>query len=375
MNVSQILSTLAVMGLKTLRETVVLPRIVNRDYEQEMVGMKKNGTVNVTVPAAVETKPVTPGAVPPNTDTVTPTTVPVQLTEHEEAAFFLSDSDLMKVQQGIIPMQADEAARSLANRIDTWLFSKYKSFYGFAGTAGSTPFANDLAAYLRARKLGNDQLMPKEPRFMLLDSDAEANALGLRAFQDASFTGSQDVIVNGQIGRKLGALWLAASNIPTHTTQAAGSPLIDQVDVEVGDTNVHFDGFTTKPSVGDCFTVAGDDQDYVVDAASDLAGTDTDVSFYPPARVAWANDAEVTFRASHTVNLLIHRDAIAFAMAPLVEANIAPDLAKMVPIIDEASGLALRVELTREHKRWRWSYDAMWGGSVVRRGLGIRLGG
>lgn len=68
---------------------------------------------------------------------------------------------------------------------------------------------------------------------------------------------------------------------------AAGSPLLDDsVSRPIGTAVLHMDGFTTKPGVGDEFTIAGDPQLYTVTGATNLVGTDSDVSFSPGLQVA-----------------------------------------------------------------------------------------
>ena len=47
---TNILQTVVAMGLDALRQQVVLPKILNRQYEQEIVGSRKGATVNVAVP-------------------------------------------------------------------------------------------------------------------------------------------------------------------------------------------------------------------------------------------------------------------------------------------------------------------------------------
>lgn len=375
MNVANILSTIAAMGLETLRNQLVLARLVNREYESAITGQSKGATVNVVVPAAVTAVDVTAAATPPSTTSVTPTVVAVTLDTHKEAPFFLTDFDLARVDKGIVPMQMKEAIAALAEAIENDLWNAAKLVYGFAGTPGTTPFATDLSAYLDARKIANINKMPMDPRFMIVDPAAESNALGLRAFQDASFRGDTEGIVNGQIGRKLGALWAMSQLVPTHTLGAAGTVLTDSASTFLGLKTVHFDGLTTKPSPGDVFTVAGDTQTYTVQSATDLVGTDSDVTIEPAAKVNWGDNAAVTFKASHVKNVLLHRDAVAFAMAPLMETVIAPNLVAMQPIVDPISGLSLRLEVTREHKRWRWSFDAMWGKKLVRPELGVIIAG
>lgn len=372
MNVSNTLSTLAAMGLATLRQRIVLAKLVNRQYEGAINSATKFATVNVVVPSAVAAVAVTAGATPPATASTTPTVVPVQLTEHEEAPFYLSDVDLAKVNMGIIPMQAAEAVKALANRIDAFVWGKYKSFYGYAGVAGTTPFATDLTDYTSARKIANNQLMPLNDRFVVLNTDAEANAINLRAFQDASFAGDRDVIVEGQIGRKLGALWAMSQNAVSHTAGTGSGYLINNGGgYAAGIKTVAVDTGTGTILVGDIVTFAGVSGTYAVTAA--LAANQ--FSFEPGLAGAVADNAAITLKATHAVNLLIHRDAIAFAMAPMIESNIAPNLTAMQSVVDEESGLSLRLELTREHKRWRWSFDALWGAAVPRPELGVRIAG
>jgi hypothetical protein len=134
----------------------------------------------------------------------------------------------------------------------------------------------------------NKQLAPLNPRRCVLDPDAEANALGLRAFQDAAWRGDGSGITEGQIGRKLGFDFFTDQAVPTHTTGAATAGTIaldDTIARAVGIKTLHMDGFSTKPFVGDVFTSAGDAQTYVVTGATDLAGTDSDISFLPGLKV------------------------------------------------------------------------------------------
>ena len=368
---TNILQTVVAMGLMALREKVVLARIVNRNYERAITGVKRGNTVDVAVPSAIATRTVDPDVVPPSVTAVTPTVVSIKVNQWKEAPFALDDKGLALVDRGILPMQVSEAIKALANTIDNYLWGLYKSFYGYAGTAGTTPFASDLSAYLAARKTANQQLMDLEPRFMIVDPDAEANALGLRAFQDASFRGDTEGIVNGQIGRKLGALWAMSQNVPTHTTSMGSGWLVNQADHAIGDKRVTIDAGSGDPAEGDIFTVAGDTQGYVV-----VSYASNVITYEPAAKTAFADDAALTAKASHVVNLLVHRDAIAFAMAPLLDTAMTEARRSRVAVaVDEESGLSLRLEVSDQHKQTQWAFDALYGGAVIRREFGVRLAG
>ena len=371
---TNIVQTAVAMGLDALREQIALAKIVNRNYESRIgPGASQGSTVNVAVPSAITTRSVTADVVPPAVTAVTPTSVAVSLDQWKEAPFAMSDQAVSQVQQGIIPMQMSEAVKSLSNTIDNYIWSLLTAaanpIYGYVGTAGTTPFASDTSAYLDARAVLNNQLAPVDNRFCIIDADAEANALGLTSFADASASGSRETIVEGDIGFRLGARWVMSHNVTTHTNTGAGTVLVNDASVSVGDTTLTWDGGGTAPAAGDIFTVAGDTQTYSV-----LSSTATVITMSPSAQVAWADDAAVTFKSDFVENVVIHRDCIAFAMAPLVQTEqVSGGISATA--VDEDSGLALRLEVTRQYKQTQWALDALYGGAVVRPELAAYIAG
>ena len=115
---TNILNTVAAMGLSALREKIVMPRLVNRDYEEQISGAKKNATVNVSIPASITARTVAPDVVPPAVTAVTPTVKAVTLDQWYEAPFAMDDKGLAQVQKGIVPMQITEAIKAIANNVD-----------------------------------------------------------------------------------------------------------------------------------------------------------------------------------------------------------------------------------------------------------------
>src|SRR6188474_1945327 len=124
---TNILSTLAAMGLATLRERLALVLVANREYERMITSATRFATVNVAVPAEVATRVVAPDVVPPAVTAVTPTSIPVTLDQWYEAPFAMDDKGLIQVDQGILPMQAKEAVKSLANTIENSLWTQLKT--------------------------------------------------------------------------------------------------------------------------------------------------------------------------------------------------------------------------------------------------------
>jgi hypothetical protein len=372
---TNVVQTAVAMGLDALREQVVLPKIVNRSYEDRIGSAARQGsTVNVAVPSAIATRSVTADVVPPAVTAITPTSVSITLDQWKESPFAMSDQAISRVQNGLIPMQMSEAVKSLANTIDDYIWSLIDSssgVYGFTGTSGTTPFASNVSQYLDARAIANNQLMPMDNRFVILDADAEANALQLTAFLDASAAGTKETVVKGDIGYKLGAQWLMSQNVATHTeTNSPSSWLVNDASVAVGDTTITVDGGSGAPVEGDIFSVAGSTQTYQVSSA-----TSTVITMTPTVKYAYADNAALTFKGSYVENILLHRDLIGFAMAPLMETEQFQGGSMSATAVDEDSGLALRLEVTRQYKQYQWAFDALYGGAVIRPELGVIIAG
>ncbi len=163
-----------------------------------------------------------------------------------------------------------------------------------------------------------------------------------------------------------------SQNVQTHTTGAATGYLVNSVTAAVGDKTVDVDTGTGAFVVGDIITFAGDPQTYVITTQS--AAPATVIAIEPGLKIAPPNNAVITKKATHVMNPAFHRDAIALAVRPL---EVPEDgLGSIVrSAVDPVSGLALRLEVSRQHKRTRWSFDILWGTKVVRRELGARIAG
>jgi len=369
---AEVIPQILAQGLMALRENVVMPALVNSDYSEE--AKEKGNSVDVPIPSAIAAQDVSPAATPPVTADIAPTTVSVPLDQWKEAPFYLSDKDLKEAVNGVIPMQASEAVKSIANAVNAHIMAQYKGIYGFYGTPGTTPFGSGTTDATQVRKILNQQLAPLQDRRLVFDTEAEANALDLRAFQDMSFSGDAAAIRDGKINRKLGFDWFMDQDIPVHTAGGATGYLVNDAAVVTGVKSVSVDTGAGVPVTGDIFTVAGDSQTYTITGVTG-AGPITAMTFEPAIQVAWADNAAITFKDSHTVNLAFHRDAFAFASRPLLDLQSQGLGSIIQSATDPVSGLTMRLELTREHKRYRWSFDMLYGAALARRELAARLAG
>ncbi|MBU0650323.1 hypothetical protein KKC59_00275, partial [bacterium] len=229
----------------------------------------------------------------------------------------------------------------------------------------------------------NDQKAPRDNRRLVLDFDAEAEALALAQFADLEKTGDQAVKIQGELGRKYGFDMFTDDQIQTHIAGVpGGTPLVNDSGsaLTVGSKAVPVDGLTVTTGnykQGDIITFAGDSQTYVITADAVANGSgEVIINIEQGLVIVPANDAAVTLKASHVVNLGFHRDAFALAMRPLLQNTIDYSLGNsMLSMQDPVTGLVLRLEVSREHKRTRWSFDALWGVKLVRPQLACRLAG
>lgn len=308
-DLSKVVDKLLAQGLLALRGTCVMPRLVNSDYSN--LAAQQGASIDVPIPSAIKAQAVTPGATSQDTGDISPVSATIKLDRWMEAPFYLTDKDLMEANRGVIPMQASEAVKAIANDVNATLLGLGRKFYGIVGTPGTTPFSTVVDA-TNARKVLNRQLAPVNDRRIVLDPDAEAAALGLSGFADVSKSGDARPIIDGTIGRKYGFDWAMDQQVPT---------------------------FEASVMTEGALTVNG------------------------------ANEA-----GAQVVSLAFHRDAIAFATRPLMDsANGLGNLTQSA--VDPVSGLSLRLEVSREHKRTRFSYDILYGADVVRRELGCRIAG
>lgn len=365
---------LLAMGLLALRNMNVMPMLVNGDYSAEFA--RRGITVDVPVPSAITVQDVTPSNTPPSTANVEPTFVPVPLDQWKEAPFYLTDKDMQAAMEGIMPMEASEAVAGLMDEVNKHILTVAAAgIRTQVGTAGTTPFgtANSVKDATDIRKALNVQKAPMQGRRAVLDPDGEANALNQRAFQDSSWSASPGVIVEGNINRKLGFDWYSDQQVQKLPAPADRALAVNGTPA-VGATTINIDGGTGTQTLekGARFTIAGDTTIYYVTASKTaVGGAYGNVTIYPGLAASPADNAVVTI-LNATANLAFHRNCIAFVNRPLE--GLADGLGSIIQSAqDEVTGLIMRLEVSREHKRTRFSYDMLYGCEVVRPELGVVL--
>jgi hypothetical protein len=360
-------------SLPTLREAVMFPQLVLQDYDEDAA--KKGDVINIPVPAAQEADDVVPAVYGSAPASKTPGNVQIALDNWKKTDFHLTDKELnlIAASETYIPMQTDEAIRALANAVDAQVAGNYTKFYDYVGTAGSTPFSA-VTDFTNARKMLQKRLAPTARRYLVVDPDAEAMMLGLAQISDVDKVGERAPKIDGAVGRKFGFDIYMSNNIPTHTAGTAVSITVGST-TAASATGVDLRGSALGTLViGDIISIAGNSQTYAVQNNVTLASAaNTKVSVLP-ALVAIASSGKVvTKRASHVVNMAFQQQAIGLGSRPLDEMEGLGN--RLMSIVDPVTGLAIRLEVERQHKQVAWTFDTLWGSGAVRNQFGTRVAG
>lgn len=383
-----IIAQILAKGLMGLRSTVLMTRLVNTDYSRD--AKNYGSTIDVPIASAKSASNVTPAAVPPAPDNSTVSTVQISLSNWKHSSFGLTDKEIDQIlaDKHFIPLQMQESFEALATAINDSVFACYPGIYGYTGTAGTTPFGSGVtvASATNLRKILNQQRCPKGQRSAVLDWDAEAAALALAVFSDAEKVGSNDVKIEGEIGRKFGINWCADDDVPSHTAGtittglAAKTSTAQAVGLETIVATTAAGTGACALLEGDIISIAGDDQTYVLtaDATQASAATDVNLAISPALKVALTGDEAITVKATHVLNLGFHRDAFGLAMREPggnLKSKYASEIINSYTIADPITKLVFRLEQIRQYKQIMWDLDCLWGTNLIRPEYACRLAG
>ncbi len=382
--------TIMAEALDVLRESAATLSAVNVDYGSQAA--EPGDTITIPKPIAQTAAAVTPSNTPPaNTDTTT-ATVTIALNKWQKTDFQMSDKDAKEIDAGNFRRtQAGEAVRALANKIDQDLLDEATSdsgTYNHFGTAGTTPFASEALLATVWQKGARAELRkanaPFGPDiFVMVDEDAEGELTSLTQFTDADRTGSTMGILEGAIGRKLGANWIVNQNarsftggtLSDGTSKAAlvnGAVAADATTMAIDETSL-----TGTLVDGDVFTVANVTGYFMVTNGTLTAAANAiaAVNFTPAAPTGgFADDAQITFAADHVVNLAFHRNAFALVTRPVNDSRVPGAQNGLTEIItDPNTGIQLRLKITEEYYQTTWRWDVLYGVKCIRPELSARI--
>lgn len=349
-----------------------------------------NAVITIPIPSRMgDAEDVVPGPAPYQGEPILPTNVDVRINQWVRKGFYLTDSEMNSIANGVMGGQQQAALDSVASTIvKRVLAASYKKAYSFAGTPGTVPFASNYSVAAQARKLMNRAGVPPEQRYIFLDADADANAIQLPQYTEFQKAGPDAIqtLMMGEIGMKAGFRWfsnmyleLAARHV--NGTAAPGAYVVNgagQAATPLADTGVlAVTTGTGAPNEGTLFTIAGDTQQYVCNAGC----TTTTWNISPGLQKSPAASAVITIIGpalatdGYLQSLAMHRDAIAFASRGDGSVLTEQMSKQIMEIPDPMSGIVLCMELTRQNKQTMIEFSVQFGHAVARRECLVRLPG
>lgn len=324
--------------LPLLKDNLVMPMTVNRDYSQDFIG--KGDTILVEKPAVFVADEFG-GTI--NLQDITETSVPVKMDKIADVSFKISSKDLALKMPQFRTKYLESAALAIAEKINRDGLKLYTGVPYYYGTSGTTPDA--LEDFAQAEKVLNDNKVPMDSRFAVWDTAAKAKFQVLDAIVNAEKSGTTAALRQGSIGDVAGFNNLMSQAVQTHTAgtfTAVATPLTNGTIAE-GATVLTLDGGvgTETLVVGDILTIDG--QQYVVTADATAVAGAISVSVYPAVPAEITDDTAVVFpdktAGAHVANLAYHPKAFIFVTRPL---DLPPGVEGYVTNYE---GITLRVTL------------------------------
>lgn len=373
-------------GLLSLREKAILPRLVNSSFSQEAARHGEHITVPISAP--IEVQDVQPSHTPPEPEGVSVHHHTIKLDKWKRASFYLTDKEMMQIdaQEQFLPLQMAEAIQALATAVNSSIFDLYPKAGHVIGTPGVTPFSvpNKRAVPLKgvdvaieARRILNHSHAPKIGRFGVLDFDAEAQAIALPEFLDASRSGSNAIAMEGEIGRRFGMDWFSVDKV----AQAPDALTVLKVAEVAAAGSDHFTviadirGNQGLPLPGMVFSIDDlGDFGFLINDVVEESANRFELFITRPLTDQLPVNTKLVLHRNVPVNLVMHRDAVALAMRPLAHTGLETGAgAHMMSVTDPETGLSLRLEVSRQYKQTVWEFDILWGVDMVRPEWAISL--
>jgi hypothetical protein len=376
-------SIIAREALLILENELVLTNLVHRGHTDEFRGAKVGSSITVRGPASFTANEFTSTV---SVQDATESSVTLTLEKHFDVTFAVTASDMTLKLSDFREQLLEPAIVAIAQAIDAYLHSKYTEIHNQIGTAGDPP--DSLADLALIDKALNDQKVPMgRGRFAVVDTQTKADMMGITAVVQAEQRGDGGLALReASMGRVMGVDYYMSQNVKTHTAGTltngtASLAKINNASVSVGDLTVPMDDTSLSGTVaiGDVFTVAGDTQQYVVTAVATAATNAlASVAFLPAAKVAWANNAVVTFdidavaNPTYKTNIAGHRNGMTAALVPL---EIPMGANKAEYIGDRNLGIRAVYDYNINTKTDTISLDVLVGAKVQQPNLMLRIVG
>ncbi|MEB6589625.1 P22 coat - protein 5 family protein [Pseudomonas asiatica] len=269
----------------------------------------------------------------------------------------------------ILRDQMAQGMRTLVNEVEADLAAVAVNASRAYGTAGTTPFATNLADSAQLRRILSDNGAPLGDLQMVIDTSAGANMRTLTQLSKANEANDDSLLRRGVLLDVHGFAIRESAQVKTPIIGSAASATTNTAGYAVGATAIVLASAGTGGVVaGDIITFAGDSNKYVVAAGdTDVSNGGTITLAAPGLRKAIPDAATaLTVVSASTRSAAFARSAIALATrAPALPPQGDSAIDRML-ITDQVSGLTFEVAMYAQYRQMQYEVSLAWGTKAVK---------
>ncbi|MCI8210758.1 P22 coat - protein 5 family protein [Pseudomonas sp. S25] len=269
----------------------------------------------------------------------------------------------------ILRDQIAQGMRTLVNEVEADLAAVAISASRAYGTAGTTPFASNLADSAQMRRILSDNGAPLGDLQLVIDTSAGANMRTLTQLSKANEANDDSLLRRGVLLDVHGFAIRESAQVKTPLVGSAAAATTNTTGYAVGATAITLASAGTGGVLaGDIISFAGDNSKYVVAAGdADVSNGGVITLASPGLRKAIpAAATAVTVITGSTRSAAFARSAIALATrAPALPPQGDSAIDRML-ITDPVSGLTFEVAMYAQYRQMQYEVSLAWGTKAVK---------
>jgi len=340
--------------------------LVSRDVEPLVANF---GTkVNVPIQPDMDAETWTPGDAI-TADDIAQTEIEVSLDKSYKKTISLNGTEMSKSAYDLVQTYGVPMAKSIMKSVNDVIYQELLSSTNFldatAGIdeddvidAGSTLSAADVS-------LAN--------RVLIASPDVMGALQKQDAFQYVDRTGTDDVMREGRLMRRMGFDFYINNSISKYTPADLTGAVDDVSDIAAGATEMDVDAFADELNpirVGDIFTVAGDSTIYTVTGTTLTEGDTTNIEFSPGSTSGFSDNDVITVQATQSAIAMVP-SGLAFAARAYSRLPANTGVAQSVVNVN---GLPVRISVWHDARLGiNVQYDILFGVSLVKSDRVVRI--
>lgn len=351
------------------REMVGFIPSVARNSAAERAAVGEN--IIVPVSTAMVAQDCTPAMSVPEPSDMTYSDTSITITKSRNVNFGLNGEEYLGLNNGvganyIIAENFKQGVRTLVNEMESdvataALLGASRAY----GTAGTTPFATDLAAAAQVRKILDDNGAPASDRSLIIDTNAGVNLRSLKDLTSVTDSGTTMTLRQGELLPLYGLSIKESAGIQTFDAGSATGVTVTSA--TEGATELTIKAATSGTfEAGDYITIAGDTNKYLVMEKVTAAATNKIKIAAPGLRVDAADGAAVTVVSDSVRNVAFTRNAIQLVTRAPALPGGRDSAVDSYMLTDPRSGLTFEVRIYDGYRKMRAEVAAAWGVKAIK---------